>query len=120
MAISMYRVDSDHRLFWIHRLKSGQVSEPEWAYVPVEEKYNMNDPRNTLRELFGRHRCPACGKAFFSREASWNCHPAASAYKIWKKFAHTAPAGAGSVSELARAALSALSCGGYYGGPYGF
>lgn len=122
MAISMYRVDSDVRIFWIQRLKRGQVSKPEYAYVPVEEKYNMNAPGNVLRELFGRHRCPACGKAFFLRESAFDCHPAASACKVWEKFAHTGPAGSSSLGDSIRAGIASGfygSCGYYGGGPFG-
>ena len=64
MAVSMYRIQADDELFWIHRLKKGQTPEPEWAYVPAEEKYDENALKNILREWYGRHCCPACGKPF--------------------------------------------------------
>lgn len=108
--------------FWVHRLNSGQVPEPEWVYVPVEEKYDLNAPENILREMFGRYRCPACGKAFFFQESAWDCHPEASAYKVWKKYAHCGPAGARSLGDAIRAeisnpygALSNYSSGGPFG-----
>ena len=107
--------------FWIHRLNKGQVPEPEHVYVPVEEKYDFNAPENTLRELFGRCRCPACGKAFFLQKSAWDCHPKASAYKVWGRYAHRGPAGARSLGDAIRAEISNPygSFGNYGGGPFG-
>lgn len=107
--------------FWVHRLNRGQVPKPKYAYVPVEEDYDLNAPENALRELFGRYRCPACGKAFFFMESAWDCHPAASAYKVWEKYAHRGPAGARSLGDAIRAEVSNPygSFGSYGGGPYG-
>lgn len=113
--------DIDARAFWVERLKSGQVPEPEYAYVPVEEQYDMNNPKNIWREMFGRHRCPACNKPFFFRDSAFDCHQKASAYKIWKKFAHWGPAGAASMFDLARGSFCNPhnSCGYYGNGPFG-
>lgn len=65
MSVTTDTERRDDELFWIWRLKKGQVSEPEHAYVPVEEKYDLNALKNIFREWYGRHRCPACGKPFF-------------------------------------------------------
>ena len=123
MAVSMHRLQADDELFWIHRLKKGQTPEPEWAYVPAEEKYDENALKNILREWYGRHCCPACGKPFFFIWSAWNCHPNASAYYVWKRFAHKGPAGAASLSDLIRAEVSnpygSLGGGYYGGGPFG-
>lgn len=128
MSTTMESVRSDRLAFWVYRLKEGKVPKPERAYVPVEEKYNMVAPENVWREIFARHRCPACGKAFFCRESAWNCHPEASAYEIWNEFAHKGPAGARSLSDAIRAEISNPygslgsygSFGSYGGGPFGF
>lgn len=125
MSTTMESVQSDMLAFWVCRLKEGQVPEPKYASVPVEEKYSMVAPENIWREMFARHRCPACGKAFFRRESAWDCHPEASAYMVWKKFAHKGPAGARSLGDAIRAEISNpySSFGGYYGsyggGPFG-
>lgn len=98
-ASENYYVDAE--LFWIHKLKRGEVAPPEPAYVPVEENYDLNAIKNILREWYGRHRCPACGKPYFFIWSAWNCHPEASAYEIWKKFAHRSGSmGASTVSDM--------------------
>lgn len=102
--------------FWVHRLKRGQVPEPERAYVPVEEKYCIVAPENSLREFFGRYRCPACGKAFFLLKSAWDCHPKASAYRVWIKYAYRGQTGERSLEDVIRAGSS---YGSYGGGPYG-
>lgn len=120
MAVSMYNMLSDNELFWIHRLKRGKMKPPEPAYVSAEEKYDMHALRNMFREDFGRHRCPACGKPFFFIWSAWNCHPEASAYKVWQEFSHSGPAGARSLSDAIRAEISnPYGSFGNYGGPYG-
>lgn len=115
----VYRMDAE--AFWVQRLKSGQAPEPEYAYVPAEEQYDMNDPKNIWREIFGRHRCLACNKPFWSQEASFNCHHRATAYIVWRKFAHRGPAGAASISDVIRGSIcNPHNSGGYYsGGPFG-
>lgn len=121
--VSTYTMSVDDELFWIWRLKRGKVEPPEPAHVPVEEKYDRNALKNILREWYGRHSCPACGKSFFFIHSAFNCHPKASAYKVWEEFAHKGPAGATSLSDLVRADVcNPYSGGGYYGGggPYGF
>lgn len=123
MSVSMYNMLSDDELFWIHRLKRGKVDSPKPAYVPAKEKYDLNALKNTFREWYGRHRCPACGKPFFFIWSAWNCHPEASAYEVWNEFAHKGPAGARSLGDAIRAEVSnpySSFGGGYYGGgPFG-
>ena len=119
MAPGGYSFYMDARSFWVRRLKSGQVPKPEPAYVPVEEDYNMNAPENAFREFYGRHRCPACRKPYFFLESALDCHPEASAYKVWEKFAHSGPVGSASPAEAIQTAIYS-SCGGFYGsGPFG-
>ena len=121
MSVSMYNLQADDRLFWIWKLKRGKSPEPKPAYVPIEEKYDLNAPKNIFREGYGRHRCPACGKPFFFIRSAWNCHPNASAYYVWGKFAHRGPAGSRSFEDAFRAEISSPygAFGNYGGGPFG-
>lgn len=115
IAKAGYEVKRDMSIFWRERLRCGQVPEPEHVYVPVEENYDTHAPKNNLREFFGRHRCPACGKPYFFLESAFDCHPEASAYKVWEKFAHTGPVGSASPTDAVLTAIYSGSCGGPYG-----
>jgi len=116
-------LNSDREYFWKHYMGGlkGNVPKPEYAYVPPGEKWGPGSPWYLLRERFGRHRCPACGKPHFSYDAAWNCHSAASACILWDRFAHTGPAGARSLEDTIRTELSNPygPLGSYYGGSYG-
>ncbi len=118
MDVSWENVRGDAELFWIHRLKRGKVAPPEPAYVSIEEKYDPYAIKNIFREFKGRHRCPACERPYFFIWSAWNCHPKASAYKIWGEFAHRGPAGCASLSDLIAADIGANHYGA--GGPFGF
>lgn len=99
MAVYDLLWNSEH--FWNWKMKRGNVSPPEPAYVPVKEKYDLNAIKNILREWYGRYACPACGKPYFFARSAWNCHPKASAYKLWCDFAHrSGPMGASSISDM--------------------
>ena len=121
MSVSWYNDQSDDELFWFWRLKKGKVPPPKPADVPFEEQYDIGALENTFRELWGRHRCPACGKPFFFILSAWNCHPDASAYKVWNKYQCGKTAFYMSAYDLARTE-SADTCpfspypGGVYGG----
>lgn len=110
-----------HEYCWTHYMKSGDIPEPEFAYVLSEERWSPRSPWYLLREALGRQRCPACGKPYFSKDSAWNCHRRASAYILWQKFAHRGQAGTASMSDLIRGSLgNPHSSYGYYGsGPFG-
>lgn len=122
--------DNDMKDFWVKRLKGGQVPEPKYAYVPVDEEYltydlsrnRRYDPENCWREFFGKHRCIACGKPFRSQKAAFDCHPEASAYIVWNKFASRGgPCCMRSLEDAIRAEISNPygAFGAYGSGPYG-
>lgn len=122
--MSVQFIDLDNKFFWNHYMGGlkGNVPVPEYAYVPPEEKWGPASPWYLTRENFGRHRCPACGKPYVFRDSAWNCHKAASSYKLWQEFAHTGPAGVRSLEDAIRAEISNPygTFGSYYGsGPYG-
>ena len=122
VAVTGFVRNADMRDFWEKRLKSGNVPKPEYVYVPVDEQYltgvpstnRRYDPENCWRELFGRHRCIACGKPFWSQEAAFDCHSEATASIVWDKFANTCQVGSASPTEALMTAIYASS-----GGPYG-
>lgn len=120
MVTAFFR--DEWRYFWNHYMGGlkGAVPEPEHAYINPKERWSPRSPWYLLREEIGRHRCPACNKPYFFRDSAWNCHPKASAYKIWQEFSHSGPAGARSLSDAIRAEISnPYGAFGNYGGPYG-
>lgn len=121
MAVSFF--NSDRRYFWNHYMGAlkGEVPEPNYACISPQEKWGPRSPWYLVREEFGRHRCPACGKPYVFRDSAWNCHRAASACIVWREFAHTGPAGARSLEDAIRAEISNPygAFGSYGGGPYG-
>lgn len=115
MAVPFCMDIVDEEYLWRHFMNNGDVPEPEYATVPVEEKYDILAFKNILREAYGRHRCPACGKAFFLLSSTWKCHQKVTAYKLWQRFGHARGSmGFGSLSDAVRS-------GAYsgFGGPMG-
>lgn len=106
--------------FWEKRLNSGDAPEPERAYVPVEEQYLTSKTstnqryksENFWRELFGRHRCIACGRPYWDQKDAFDCHPEASTYIVWREFACRGLPGARSLADAVSAAISSF-------GPHG-
>lgn len=130
MIITYHTHRTDMKDFLVKRLNNGDVPEPEHVFVPAEEMYmtgnvstsHVYDPENCWRELFGRHRCIACGKPFWSQESAFDCHPEASAYIVWKELvASRGICCTRSLSDAIRAELSSpYGSFGFYGsGPYG-
>lgn len=121
-----YQRDVDMKVFWVKRLHSGDVPEPEHVYVPIKEMYltgsvstsQMYKPENYWRELFGRHRCIACGKPFWSQEAAFDCHPEASAYIVWEKFKSSGVCCTPSAEDSFRLASAAIYRDSFTSGPF--
>lgn len=105
--------DQDMYAFWKKRLDSGQVPEPEHVYVPIEEQYitgrvstsKQYAPENFWREFWGKHRCIACGKPFRTQEGAFNCHPEASAWIVWQRYAFSGSMGSASPTEALTTAI---------------
>lgn len=105
--------ENDMWAFWIERLGSGKASEPEHVSVPVGEQYitdrvsttKQYNPENFWREFFGKHRCIACGKPFRTRKEAFDCHPEASAWIVWQRYAFSGSMGSTSPSEALTTAI---------------
>ncbi len=118
MSVSWYNDQTDDELFWFWKLKKGKVTPPEPASIPFEEMYDNGALKNTLREWWGRHRCPACGKPYFFIWSAWNCHPKASAYKVWNKFTNRGAFGGLSTEDTIRLAAAASYRDNFTSGPF--